>query len=128
MNNNESSPWDGTEVISAYSREQAIADGALADVSPMAREAGFKVPVAVTEAVWAMLQPSEQDRALGQSLEGRLWDVLSVLRARATERDAIPFTVVLAQADRPRRVQLKATCGPGDGAEPVITIMLPGED
>jgi hypothetical protein len=25
-------------------------------------------------------------------------------------------------------VQLKAVCGPGDNAEPVITIMLPDED
>jgi hypothetical protein len=29
---------------------------------------------------------------------------------------------------RPRRVTLKIVTGPGDTAEPVMTIMLPGED
>jgi hypothetical protein len=28
----------------------------------------------------------------------------------------------------PRLHKLKALCGPGDDAEPVITVMLPGED
>lgn len=36
------------EPIFSYSRKQAIADGVLVDVSEMAREAGFKYPVAVT--------------------------------------------------------------------------------
>ena len=29
---------------------------------------------------------------------------------------------------KPRLTMLKAICGPGDQGEPVITIMLPGED
>ena len=40
-------------VIYAYTRAQAIADGVLVDVSKLAREAGFKIPVAVTAGVWA---------------------------------------------------------------------------
>ena len=39
-------------VISSYSRAQAIEDGVLIDVSEMAREAGFKHPVALTSAAW----------------------------------------------------------------------------
>jgi len=38
-------------VIYGYSREQAIADGVLIDVSELAREAGFRILVAVTAAV-----------------------------------------------------------------------------
>ena len=30
--------------------------------------------------------------------------------------------------DEPKAVDLIAVCGPGDRGEPVITIMLPGED
>ena len=39
-------------VISVYTRAQAIGDGILVDVSETAREAGFKIPVAVTRTVW----------------------------------------------------------------------------
>ena len=41
MNENRS-PFDDMEVISAYSRAQAIEDGVLVDLSTLAREAGFK--------------------------------------------------------------------------------------
>ena len=40
------------EIISLYTRSQAIEDGFLVDVSDMAREAGFKWPVVVTRRVW----------------------------------------------------------------------------
>ena len=39
-------------VIFAYTRAQAIEDGVLVDVSDTAREAGFKIPVAVSRSVW----------------------------------------------------------------------------
>ena len=40
-------------VIFTYTRAQAIEDGVLVDPGPMAQEAGFKLPVALTSAVWA---------------------------------------------------------------------------
>ncbi|HEV8714223.1 MAG TPA: DUF6573 family protein, partial [Candidatus Binatia bacterium] len=40
------------EIISLYTRSQAIEDGFLVDVSVLARESGFKWPVAVTRRVW----------------------------------------------------------------------------
>ena len=43
--------------------------------------------------------------------------------------DSLLFQVMFLQT--PRRhivVKLKSVCGPGDRAEPVVTIMLPGED
>jgi hypothetical protein len=41
------------DLIYAYSRKQAIADGVLIDVTNTAHEAGFVVPVAVTSTAWA---------------------------------------------------------------------------
>ena len=38
--------------ISTYTRAQAIEDGFLVDVSETPREAGFKIPVALTRTVW----------------------------------------------------------------------------
>jgi hypothetical protein len=41
------------EVISTYTRAQAIEDGVLVDAGSIALEAGFTGPVALTSAVWA---------------------------------------------------------------------------
>ena len=41
------------EIIDSYTRKQAIADGVLIDVTETASEAGFRIPVALTRAVWA---------------------------------------------------------------------------
>ena len=40
------------QVISVYTRAQALAEGVLIDAGPMAREAGFRWPVAITAAAW----------------------------------------------------------------------------
>ena len=44
--------WADAEVISRYTRAQALADGQLVDCTTMAREAGFTFPVALSHAVW----------------------------------------------------------------------------
>jgi hypothetical protein len=41
------------EPIHPYTRAQAIDDGYLIDVSETAREAGFRLPVAITRSTWA---------------------------------------------------------------------------
>ena len=72
-------------VIYAYTRADALRDGELVDVSAMAAEMGYRVPVTVTRAVWVGVV--EPDETPGQSVEGRLWDVLWMLHyAIKTER------------------------------------------
>ena len=66
-------------VIFSYTRAQAIADGVLVDASELAKEAGFRFPVAVTAGVWAECV-AVPDGVAGQDETGRLWDVLNVLR------------------------------------------------
>jgi len=129
-NPNSPGPFDDADIISSYSREEAIADGVLVDVTPKAEEAGFKVPIALTAALRARLEPSERDAMLGQSFEGRLWDIFMVLRhhARASDTDTVTFDVVIAELDEQHTLHLKAHIGPGDNAEPVVTIMFENED
>lgn len=119
------------EVISSYSRKQAIEDGVLIDVSLVAKEAGIKFPVALTQAVWGKYVEIPQG-VTGQDIQGRLWDVLWMLKMgiyRSDGGDTINFKVyVRNSAGRPRLETLKSICGPGDDAEPVITIMLLNED
>jgi hypothetical protein len=125
------SPFDGAEIISSYSRAQAIEDGVLVDVSETAREVGIRFPVAMTRTAWTAYVEvpagvSCQDEA------GRLWDVVSMLRfaiARSRGGPEIRYQLRVRNDNRrPRLVTLKSICGPGDEAEPVITIMLPEED
>jgi hypothetical protein len=119
------------EAISVYTRAQAIEDGVLVDVSTTAREAGITFPVAVTRTVFDhYITPDPRSIKFGQSVEGRLWDALWMLRNAAKRGGGtIHYNVYFIMKERQSRlVQLKAVCGPGDDAEPVITIMLPEED
>jgi hypothetical protein len=62
-------------LIHAYTRVQAIADGVLIDVSETAKEAGFHIPVALTAGVWARYVEVPEGVS-GQDEKGRLWDLL----------------------------------------------------
>jgi len=129
-------PFDGAEVISSYSRAQAIEDGVLVDVSEMAREAGIRYPVALTRAVWesCVAVPTRADGSPVpcQDERGRLWDVVCMtrfaIRLAPAGRDVLAVRLKVRQRAGSRNVTLKAVCGPGDEAEPVMTIMLPEED
>jgi len=127
-------PFTGFEVISVYSRADARRDGVLVDLSDLARQAGFRIPLAVTEAVYrSYLDPSPELIAEGQSFAGRAWDLLQILRFAAAvypDRSKLRFKVlfVLSPGCPSEPVELKAICGPGDDGEPVLTILLPTED
>jgi uncharacterized protein DUF6573 len=126
--------WDDAEVISTYTRAQALEDGVLVDVSETAREAGIKFPVALTATVWGQYV-EVPERVTGQDEAGRLWDILWRFRCAAARSngDTLLFKLSVRSHNRERLdsrdlVTLKAVCGPGDTPEPVITIMLPDED
>src|SRR5207244_7422017 len=110
------------EPIYAYTRAQAIADGVLVDLTtaldnqgrPLCQQAGFKVPVAITRNAWAKTveaggawKPTGDGEVLelkgGQSLTGRLWDVLWRLRQacrRAANTDRVHFQVLVDEIGR----------------------------
>jgi uncharacterized protein DUF6573 len=138
------------EVLSSYSRAQAIEDGVLVSLNDpsftfrpglnICAEAGIKFPVAITIAAFAKTV-SELDAPLPpcQDISGRLWDVLSMFKwaaKRGGSEIRFPLTVINwvcvggKRINRTKRetVILKALCGPGDNGEPVITILLPEED
>ena len=119
-------------LIFSYSHREAIEDGVLIDVTEMAKEAGFRYPVAMTSAAWAV-GIAIPEGLTGQDEAGRLWDVLMMLRhaSRASGRDGsvLHFDVlVLNDQTSPKPVRLKAVCGPDDELSPCITVMLPEED
>lgn len=132
-------PWAGATVVSVYTRAQALEDGELVDAGELAREAGFRLPVALTRAAWATFVEVPKGCEGLQDEKGRLWDVLhmasfAIRGAKPGQTEVWVHVSVVTGVNakgRPRRPEirhLKAVCGPGDDAEPVITMMLPEED
>jgi hypothetical protein len=113
-------------VIDSYSRAQAIEDGMLIDITPVARKEGFKFLVALTDGVQSCVELPGKCRVRA------VWcDILLLLRMKASHAtDRVSFVVGIwnEAAAKVEDVRLYAFIGPGDTAAPVITIMLPSED
>lgn len=121
------------DVISSYSRKQAIEDGQLVDLSAVAGEVcrqHFKVPVACTAAVWGIIDRAIKNKRWMNDLNGIVHDVLwmSKMMGRSINPSTRVFQVIIKGAGRQSKFTFKMACGPGDDAEPVMTIMLPEED
>lgn len=145
--NDETSIFGQADVISSYTRAKALADGVLVDAGTMAREAGWKIPVALTAAVWSdCVEWSESDsqrKRCGQDEAGRLWDVLwmGMVAAKGhiarceTHPDTDPSRcrMIVYRVPRegrgivPRLTELKIVIDGGDDGSPVATIMEPDE-
>lgn len=147
---------DPSEVILGPSRTELIEDGALVDVSKLASEAGFLVPVALTRGAWDRHVAVPDGDTSGQDETGRLWDVLHMASCQAygagdrwrrfvanrgislapKKRGAgrITFGVISSavnargKLEKAVEVQLDLALEGGDVLEPVMTIALPGED
>ena len=127
------------EVISTYSRARALEDGVLVDAGPMAKEADFKWPVAITAAAWSdCVGWSDADgaRQVHQDQSGRLWDVLFMaqhaIRVSRSGGDRLSFQLYRVPRDGKSTeaaiTKLKLIVGPGDQGKPVITILMPDQD
>ena len=131
--------FEDADFVFTYTRAQALADGVLVDVTATAREAGFRIPVALTSAAWAdcvaWTQGDTGRTGIPQDEAGRLWDVLWMAghaarlhRNSGSNRCAFSVLRVPRGERRARSCALALHIGPGDAGEPVITIMLPNED
>jgi hypothetical protein len=129
--------FEDAEIISVYTRKQALSDGVLVDmtVEPfgnLAKEAGLKWPIAMTATAFGeFVAVTDTPGHRGQDLSGRWWDV--VFMFRRTRREISPlearWTLNVRDPDgRTRLKELKCVSGPDDEGEPCLTFMLPGED
>jgi len=137
------------EPISVYTRQQAIEDGVLVDMSQgwygeLAREAGIRHPVAVTRAVFERyVALTDAAKWACNDERGRWWDVcwMFALAARAARRqpsNTLLFSLhcVVDANDKLRMLRgrtpgcytIKSVIGPDDTGAPCITLMLPEED
>lgn len=118
-------------VIYSYTREQAIEDGVLVDVSEWAREKGIPAPTAFSSHLWTDVDVDSKKGHKGyQSTRGRADDVLwmAFLRLAAANRagklDEGPHAFeVLLSVGRTRKQTLWVAM---DGAD--VTIMYPEDN
>ena len=124
------------DVVFRYTRDDAIQDGVLVDVSNPAKQAGFSIPLALTARVFSECVSWPETEAAIQDENGRLWDVLcmAAVAARAAARRGesgrinFQLQVVPRGGWAPELTTLSLHVGPGDRGEPVATILAPDED
>lgn len=72
-------PFSDSPIIFRYTRADALADGVLIDITPTAQSYGFKLPFAISDALYhGYLMPSEGLEGQGQSLGGRMHYLLTI--------------------------------------------------
>ena len=126
--------WTEADIISRYTREQAIEDGVLVDLMQDEMEAvcrqHYKYPVACTAAVFSIMQKAVDNPRWGNDYAGVLHDMLWMSRTHRQQLDpsTVLFDVIIKGAGRQSIYRFKMVCGPGDDEEPVMTIMLTNED
>ena len=120
------------EIIHSYTRAQALADGVLVDVPPLGKEAGIKYPVAMTRTLYeGVIVPDESGKDHGQSVDGRLWDAVFMLRHAIVNGDGgavLTYRAIFVMKGKQEEVEIKGMCGPSDDGSPCITLMYPHED
>lgn len=125
------------DMISLYSRSDALRDGVLIEADPqLCREAGIRFPVAITDHLWGYIDPGYLGEMPGQSIQGRLWDLLWMftlaVKRSTSPSDRLTFRVLFlmkrGRTPRLEEITIVSICGPGDDAEPVLTLMLPEDD
>lgn len=119
------------ETICSYTREQAIEDGELVDVTEWASaekgfHGGFTIPVALTRSAWAAIEMIPTALEGIADVRGRAHDVLwmaSLATRRTNGESRVGFKVILpSKGTRTRNRTLFVDIGPGDAGEPVVTI------
>lgn len=121
------------EVIYSYSRQEAIQDGVLVDLSakyPDIASQLYKYPVACTASLWGIVEKAVE-KGGGNSFEGVIWDLLWMSQkgvVRRIDPTQHLFKVIIKGGGHRGAFTFKAVCGPGDDLKPVITLMLPEGD
>jgi hypothetical protein len=130
-----SSFWDDADLISVYTRAQAIEDGVLVDatISDLAEVSRqhYKYPIAMTSEVFTIMQRSVKNRRYCNDYRGVWHDILWMSKRNVISRPdptTVLFTVKITGAGRRQLYTFKMVCGPGDDSSPVLTLMLPEQD
>ena len=123
------------EVIYSYTRKQALADGVQVDVSQTAEQAGFRIPVFMTDTVFNGYVHVPEGMEGYENEDDRLKHILVALHNAIanskTQQDRLHFRIYVCNNLRGAEIiDLYSVCAAVDIDDPApsITIMLPHED
>jgi len=125
------------EVIYSYTRKQAVEDGQQikldGDLAELAREAGWKHQVFITESVWNLVQMAISNKKHMNDLMGVLWDIFFMGAhgtGRMIDNSTKDVVVIITGTGRKRNHTIRFKVGPMDIDDPTpsITIMTPLDD
>lgn len=127
------------EIIDTYTRDDAINDGELIDISSYAKEAKMNAEIAITR----NLQDKIEDKPEIEDINGRTWDVvwmlkcaiLGLIESKKLSSNMLLYELILNDNSAafddnfiPKMVQLKAVFEFNGHKKLLVTIMLPNED
>lgn len=131
----EPEPQDEWKVISTYTPTDALNDGLYVDVSETADDAGFRWPVVVTRTVHNTIEgiPKSQSH---QDYDGRLWDLLNVLRYTLKKTDSgflepVNFNMIMHHKRNghvKKWLTLKVVGQLKENGDPMLVVMHPEEE
>jgi hypothetical protein len=118
--------WKDAELISSYSREQAVADGVLVDLLALTSPGVCKRPTYCTSSVWEIVDKAVKNPRWLNDLNGVIHDLnwMATCYDRQGTWGTWLFLVIIKGAGRKSKFTFRATRDI-DGA---ITYMLPEED
>ena len=105
-------------LVYSYTWDDAINDGTFIRIPEDISKQLFKYPMAITATIWSQYIE-------GHDINGRLWDILWMMKNGKMEGNLCCFKVKLGS----EVIDLNAVCearGP-DNSEPILTIYLPDE-
>lgn len=137
IDNHDDDIWG--ELIHAYTRKEAIADGVLVnlmqgELGVLVKQAGFKYPIAMTATAFkSFVELTPAAKRAGHDMKGRLWDILMMFKLAIRQSEPGEQTLffefwAVTDTRRPTQCKLKSVIGPDDDGAPCITLMLPDED
>jgi len=116
------------DIISTYTRKQALEDGFLIDITatyPKEAKQIYKFPVAMSHAVYVLVEEVAKDNYNNQATI--IWDILYMsinMKTRILSEAEHLFTVMIGQKTHTLKIMVHG----GDEGEGVITIMQKNED
>lgn len=90
----------------------------------------YKWPVAVTASVWDIIERAIEHPRHCNDEQGVVHDILWMSRAysRVVDESTRLFQVIITGAGPRSTYDMKVVVGPDDDGQPVVTVMLAGED
>lgn len=131
---NETSIFGDADVISTYTRAEAIEDGFLVDLMQGEMlevcKQHFSWPIACTNTVFSIMQKAVENKKHCNDYAGILHDMLHMSKVyyQRIDDSSRYFKVIITGAGRKRNYVFKMMVHAGDHGEGVVTIMMPNED